>query len=144
MNNTTISVKRDDANREWLLIDLEGATVGRAAATIASILRGKHKPSFTPHNDTGDFVVAINCEKVVFTGDKLRKKVYIRHTQHIGGIRETRAGDMLAKHPDRIIGMAVKGMLPKGPLGRSMLRKFKIYAGSEHPHAAQQPRPYSL
>jgi large subunit ribosomal protein L13 len=144
MNKTTVSVKRDDANREWLLIDLEGQTVGRAAAKIASILRGKHKPTFTPHTDTGDFVVVINAAKVRFTGAKLLDKTYIRHTGHPGGIRETRAEEMLAKHPDRVIGIAVKGMLPKGPLGRQMLRKFKIYAGAEHPHEAQQPRPFAL
>lgn len=144
MNKTTISVKREDANREWLLIDLEGKTVGRAAAAIASILRGKHKPTYTPHNDNGDFVVAINAAHVKFTGVKLADKIYIKHTQNPGGIREVTAADLLRRHPERVIGHAVRGMLPKNPLGRRMYRKFKIYANGEHPHTAQQPRAYDI
>lgn len=140
----TISVKTEDAQREWWVVDLEGQTVGRAAVQIATVLRGKHKPTFTPNSDTGDFVVAINADKVVFTGNKLLKKVYYRHSHHPGGLRETRAEEMLAKHPERVIEAAVRGMLPKNPLGRRMIKKFKVYAGAEHPHGAQQPRTLEL
>jgi large subunit ribosomal protein L13 len=141
---TTVSVKTEDAQREWWVIDLEGQTVGRAAAKIASVLRGKHKPTFTPHNDTGDFVVAINADKVVFTGKKWSDKMYYRHSNHPGGLTETTAQEMLDRHPERIISFAVKGMLPKNKLGRSILKKFKVYAGAEHPHEAQQPKTLSL
>lgn len=140
----TVSVTTEDCDREWLVVDLAGQTVGRAAATIASILRGKHKPTYTPHNDCGDFVVAINADKVVFTGAKWSDKVYYRHSHHPGGLRETTAEEMLRKHPERIIQFAVKGMLPKNHLGTRMLRKFKIYAGGAHPHAAQQPKSFTL
>ena len=140
----TISVKTEDAQREWWVVDLEGQTVGRAAAQIASVLRGKHKPTFTPNADTGDFVVAINADKIVFTGNKLLKKIYYRHSHHPGGLTETRAEEMLAKHPERVIETAVRGMLPKNPLGRRMIKKFKVYAGAEHPHVAQQPRTLEL
>lgn len=140
----TVSVRKQDIDREWYVVDLEGQTVGRAAAKIATILRGKHKPSFTPHEDTGDFVVAINADKVVFTGNKWHAKKYYRHSNYPGGIRETRASEMLQKHPERIIQAAVKGMLPKNSLGRQMIKKFKIYAGAEHPHAAQGPKDLEL
>lgn len=140
----TISVKTQDANREWLLVDLEGLTVGRAASRIAAILRGKHKPTFTPHNDNGDFVVAINADKVVFTGNKLTTKRYYRHSNYPGGLREATAAELLEKFPERVIMNAVKGMLPKNSLGRKMLTKFKVYAGSEHPHEAQQPKAIEL
>ena len=135
----TPSVYPEDANRKWVLVDLEGQTVGRAAAKIASILRGKHKPTFTPHTDCGDFVVVINAEKVVFTGNKLLAKNYYRHSGYTGGLRTTAAGKMLETHPERVIEAAVRGMLPKNTLGRKQLKNFKIYVGPEHPHAAQQP-----
>jgi large subunit ribosomal protein L13 len=140
----TVSVSREDAQREWLLIDLDGLTVGRAATKIASVLRGKHKPSYTPHADTGDFVVAVNAEKVKFTGNKMADKIYYRHSHHPGGLREMTAQEMLARFPDRVITLAVRGMLPKNALGREMLKKFRVYTGPTHPHEAQQPRPLTL
>lgn len=140
----TPSIRKEDAQREWFVVDLEGQTVGRAAAKIASILRGKHKPTFTPNADTGDFVICINADKVVFTGRKLTDKIYYRHSHYPGGLRETAAGDLLRRFPDRVIKAAVKGMLPKNTLGLHMMRKLKVYAGPEHPHAAQQPRTLTL
>lgn len=140
----TTSVKQADVQREWHLVDLEGLTVGRAATRIATILRGKHKPTYTPNSDTGDFVVVINAEKVVFTGQKLKDKIYYRHTNHPGGIRSMTAGEMLNLFPDRVIKQAVKGMLPKNSLGRQMFRKFKVYTGPEHPHEAQKLQPLDL
>ena len=140
----TISVTADDANRVWHVIDLEGVTVGRAAAKIASVLRGKHKPSFTPHNDCGDFVVAINADKCVFTGNKLTAKTYYRHSGYPGGLRERTAAEMFEKVPESVITIAVKGMLPKTKLGRKILTKFKVYAGGDHPHGAQNPSPLSV
>lgn len=140
----TFSAKEREVERAWLLIDLEGQTVGRAASQIARILRGKNKPTYTPHVDTGDYVVCINADKVVFTGKKLSDKKYYRYTGFIGGLRERTAGDLLSKHPEDIITLAVKGMLPKNPLGRAMIKKLKVYAGSEHPHEGQQPKPYEL
>jgi large subunit ribosomal protein L13 len=140
----TVSINKETANREWLVVDLEGQTVGRAAARIAAVLRGKHKPSYTPHADAGDFVVAVNCEKVVFTGNKLQDKLYYRHSHHPGGLTEMTAGQMLDRHPERVMMLAVKGMLPKNHLGREMLKKFKVYTGAEHPHAAQQPKVLEL
>jgi large subunit ribosomal protein L13 len=126
------------ANRKWFVVDLEGQTVGRAATRIAHILRGKHKPTYTPHVDDGDFIVAINAEKVKFTGQKWQDKYYYRHTGFVGGLKRTTAEEMLARHPEEIIRKAVKGMLARGPLGRAQLRKFKVYVGTEHPHTAQQ------
>ncbi len=140
----TVSVKREDADRQWHLIDLEGATVGRAATQIASLLRGKHKPSFTPNQDTGDFVIVVNADKVAFTGDKWNKKIYYRHSGYPGGLRETTAGEMREKFPERIIEIAVRGMLPKNKLGRQMIKKLKVYTGTEHNHSAQQPTPFEL
>jgi large subunit ribosomal protein L13 len=141
---TTISVKTEDANRAWHVVDLEGKTVGRAAAQIAAVLRGKHKPSFTPHNDCGDFVVVVNAEKAVFTGNKLNAKEYHRHSGYPGGLRTRTAAELLATHPERVIASAVKGMLPKNKLGRQLLGKLKVYAGPEHPHSAQNPQPLSV
>jgi large subunit ribosomal protein L13 len=140
----TVSINKETANREWLLVDLDGQTVGRAAAKIAAVLRGKHKPSFTPHADAGDFVVAVNVEKVVFTGNKLQGKLYRRHSHYPGGLTEMTAQQMLDRHPERVLMLAVKGMLPHNHLGREMLKKLKVYTGSEHPHAAQQPQPFPL
>lgn len=140
----TISVKTEDAARAWHVVDLEGATVGRAAAKIASVLRGKHKPSFTPNMDCGDFVVALNADKIVFTGRKLDQKVYYRHSGYPGGLSEPTAREVLAKHPERIIQAAVRGMLPKNRLGRKLIKKLKVYTGGEHPHSAQNPTPLPL
>ena len=130
--------------RQWYVVDLEGVVLGRAATRIASVLRGKHKPTYTPNVDSGDFVVVINAEKVKLTGAKMKDKMYRYHTQHPGGLRETAAADMLDKHPDRVIRSAVWGMLPKGRLGRQIIKKLKIYAGPEHQHSAQQPKPLEV
>lgn len=132
------------ANRKWFVVDLDGQALGRAAARIAHVLRGKHKPSYTPHIDDGDFVVVVNAEKVKLTGRKLDGKTYYRHTGYPGGIKSRSAGQLLATHPDDVLRKAVKGMLPKGPLGRAMLKKLKIYTGPEHPHTAQQPEALDL
>lgn len=135
----TFSAKADEVERSWWIVDLDGKTVGRAATQIASVLRGKHKPIYTPHVDTGDFVIVVNADKVVFKGRKSSQKHYWRHSGYPGGIRGVTAEKMLERDPEHVIYAAVKGMLPKGPLGRKMIRKFKVYAGSEHPHIAQQP-----
>ena len=127
--------------KKWVLIDAEGLVVGRLASVIAMRLRGKHKPTYTPHVDGGDFVVVVNAKNVRLTGRKLLQKEYVRHSGYAGGLRTDNAQDMLATHPDRVVRQAVKGMLPKGPLGRKMLRKLKIYPGTEHPHKAQKPEP---
>jgi large subunit ribosomal protein L13 len=126
-------------DRKWYLIDAEGKTVGRLASEVASILRGKHKPEFTPHIDTGDFVIIINAEKVVFTGKKLQNKIYYRHSLYPGGLKQTSAAQMLASKPERVLFGAIKGMLPHNTLGREQLTKLRVYAGTEHPHAAQNP-----
>ena len=136
----TFSAKADEINRSWFVIDAEGKTLGRMATEIAHRLRGKHKPEFTPHVDTGDYIVVVNAEKVAVTGNKLNQKIYHKHTGYIGNLKSTPLKDMLAKHPERVIEIAVKGMLPKNSLGRQMYRKLKVYAGSEHPHAAQEPK----
>lgn len=140
----TISAKPGSVERKWYVVDLEGKVVGRAASQIASILRGKHKPEFTPHVDTGDFVVAVNADKVVFTGRKWTDKKYYRHSGYPGGIRGISAEKLLEKAPEDVITFAVKRMLPKTKLGQSLLGKFKVYAGGEHPHSAQQPEPLEL
>ena len=126
------------ADRKWWIVDLEGKTVGRAATRIAHILRGKHKATFTPHIDDGDFVIVINAEKVNFTGNKWADKTYYHHSGYVGGLKETTAEELLERKPEEIIRKAVKGMLPRGPLGRAQLKKLKIYIGSDHPHTAQQ------
>ena len=126
------------ADRKWWIVDLEGKTVGRAATRIAHILRGKHKVTYTPHVDDGDYVVVINAAKVKFTGKKWDDKTYYRHTGYVGGLKERTATELLEIHPEEIIRKAVKGMLARGPLGRAQLKKLKIYVGSEHPHTAQQ------
>jgi len=125
--------------RKWYLVDANGKTVGRLASEIASILRGKHKPEFTPGVDTGDFVIVVNAEKVVFTGNKLQKKIYYRHSLYPGGLKETSAATMLATKPERVLFSAIKGMLPHNTLGRQQLTKLRVYAGTEHPHEAQNP-----
>ena len=140
----TIFANGETAKRDWLLIDADGKTLGRLATEVARRLRGKHKPEFTPNADAGDYVIIINAEKVHTTGNKLNGKIYWRHTEYPGGIKSTTLGKMLAEHPTRVIEKAVKGMLPKGPLGYAQFRKLKVYAGAEHPHAAQQPKVITL
>ena len=137
---STVFFNDQTAKRDWYLIDAEGKTLGRLATEVAKRLRGKHKAEFTPNMDVGDYIVVINAAKVHTTGNKLADKVYWRHTEHPGGIKSTTLGKLLAEHPERVIEIAVKGMLPKNTLGRAMYRKLKVYKGSEHPHAAQQPQ----
>lgn len=136
----TYTAKSESVQREWLIVDAADAILGRLATEVARRLRGKHKPEYTPHVDTGDNVIIINAEKVAVTGNKAKGKVYYRHTGYPGGLKESTFDKLQARHPGRVIELAIKGMLPKGPLGRQMFRKLKVYAGSEHPHAAQQPR----
>lgn len=125
--------------RKWYVIDATGHTLGRLSSEIAKILRGKNKPTFTPHIDTGDYVIVVNAEKINVTGKKLEQKIYYNHSNHVGGLRETTLAEKLEKKPTDVIALAVKGMLPKGPLGRTMLTKLYVYAGPEHKHAAQKP-----
>ena len=125
--------------RKWYVIDAEGQTLGRLSSQIAAVLRGKNKPIFTPHEDTGDYVIVVNADKVKVTGKKLEQKIYYHHSEYVGGMKETKLKDMLKKHPERVVEFAVKGMLPKGPLGRQMYKKLFVYAGPDHKHAAQQP-----
>lgn len=141
---TTVSMRDQDVVRAWWVIDAEDQTLGRLATEVARRLRGKHKPEFTPHVDTGDFIVVVNAEKVRVTGNKEQNKMYWRHTGYPGGIKSTSVEKMRATHPERMIEIAVKGMLPKNSLGRAMYRKLKVYAGSEHPHSAQQPQVLEL
>jgi len=138
--NKTYQAKTNEVLRNWVVVDLEGKTLGRAATSIAMILRGKTKPVFTPHVDTGDFVIAINADKIELTGRKWEKKRYYRHSGYPGGIRSFTAQELLQHKPTEILRLAVKGMLPKNTLGRSLLLKLKIYASPEHPHVAQQPK----
>ena len=140
----TIFINDQTAKRDWYVLDAEGQVLGRLASEVARRLRGKHKPDFTPNADTGDYIVIINAEKVKTTGDKLKGKIYYSHSQHHGGLKSTSLGEMLEKHPERVIEKAVKGMLPKGPLGYAQFRKLKVYAGAEHPHTAQQPTTITL
>jgi large subunit ribosomal protein L13 len=133
-----------EVERRWYVVDAEGQTLGRLATEIARILRGKNKPQYTPHVDTGDFVVVVNAEKVVVTGKKAEQKVYRRHSGYPGGLKETSYEQMMERRPTEILRRAVKGMMPKNRLARQQLRKLKIYAGPEHPHAAQDPQPYEV
>ncbi|MCC8017122.1 MAG: 50S ribosomal protein L13 [Clostridiales bacterium] len=135
----TFMAKNEAIDRKWYVVDATGYTLGRLSAEIAKILRGKHKPIYTPHIDTGDYVIVVNAEKVKVTGKKLNQKIYYHHSEYIGGMKETTLKEMLAKHPERVIEHAVKGMLPKGPLGRQMYKKLFVYAGPDHKHAAQKP-----
>jgi large subunit ribosomal protein L13 len=130
--------------KNWHIVDAEGKVLGRLCSQIANVLRGKHKPTFTPHADAGDFVVVINADKIKLTGNKEDQKTYWRYTGYYGGEKGTTARKMRATHPDRMITIAVQGMLPKGPLGRQQIKKLKVYGGTEHPHAAQQPKPLVL
>lgn len=141
---TTKSFRRDEVERAWYVVDVAGLPLGRAAARIATLLRGKHKPQFTPHADTGDFVVVVNAGAVVLSGNKARNELYRWHTGTLGHLRERPLGVVLAQKPEFLLRKAVKGMLPRGPLGRAMLRKLKVYAGPEHRHQAQQPKVLDL
>ena len=136
---------KEDASQEWHVVDAENQVLGRLATRVASVLRGKHKPSFTPNADIGDFVIVVNAEKVRLTGNKMTDKTYYRHTGYIGGLKETTAGKVIAsKHPERLIEWAVRGMLPKSRLGDRLFTKLKVYAGPDHPHRAQKPRPLAV
>ncbi|MEC8126247.1 MAG: 50S ribosomal protein L13 [Pseudomonadota bacterium] len=135
----TISAKAETVKRSWFVIDADGQTLGRLATEVARRLRGKHKTEYTPHVDTGDYIVVVNAEKVQVTGRKASDKIYYRHTGHPGGLKETNFTQMIERSPEKVIELAVKGMLPRNPLGRAMYRKLKVYAGQEHPHEAQQP-----
>jgi len=136
--------RKDTVERKWHLVDAKGKTLGRLASRVAILLRGKHKPIFTPHLDTGDFVVVVNAEKVSLTGQKWKEKLYIHHSGYPGGLKSISAEQMLQKKPERLITMAVQGMLPKNKLGRKLIKKLKVYAGESHPHQAQQPQPTTL
>lgn len=140
----TFSAKPAEVQRDWYVVDADGKTLGRLATEIARRLRGKHKPEYTPHVDTGDYIVVINADKVRVTGNKREDKVYYRHTGHPGGMKQTTFGQLMERAPERAIQTAVKGMLPKNPLGRAMLGKLKVYAGGEHRHQAQQPQPLEI
>ncbi|MBB5150216.1 MULTISPECIES: 50S ribosomal protein L13 [Ureibacillus] len=141
---TTFMAKGHEVERKWLVVDAEGKTLGRLASEVAAILRGKHKPIYTPHVDTGDYVIVINAEKIHLTGNKLEDKIYYRHSQFAGGLKKRTAGEMLERNPERMIELAVKGMLPKNSLGRKMFKKLYVYAGPNHPHAAQKPESFEL
>jgi len=144
MTVRTFSPKAADIQHQWHVIDASDVVLGRLASQVAILLRGKHKPIFAPHVDTGDFVIVVNAEKVALSGKKLEDKRAYRHSGYPGGLHSIAYGDLLAKHPERAVEKAVKGMLPKNSLGRSMLRKLKVYAGPDHPHEAQQPAPYEI
>jgi len=136
----TVFANNETVKRDWVIVDATDKTLGRLATRIATVLRGKHKPEYTPHCDTGDYVVVINAEKIRVSCNKLEDNTYWRHTEYPGGIKYTSLKDLLAKHPERVLEKAVKGMLPRGPLGFAQFRKLKVYAGDKHPHAAQQPK----
>lgn len=142
--NTTFSAKKEDAQKEWFVVDAEGQTLGKLAVRVADVLRGKHKPTFTPHVDTGDFVVVINAEKIQVSGKKYEQKLYRHHTGYPGGLKTRTFRQMQEKHPTRVIEKAVKGMIPHNRLGRQQIKKLKVYAGSQHPHQAQQPKPLNV
>ena len=135
----TYMANPDKIERKWYVVDAEGCTLGRLASGVASVLRGKNKPQFTPHVDTGDYVIVVNADKIKVTGKKLEQKIYYNHSDYVGGMRETTLKEMMAKKPEKVVELAVKGMLPKGPLGRQMYTKLFVYAGPEHKHAAQKP-----
>ena len=135
----TFMANPDKIDRKWYVVDAKGATLGRLASEVASVLRGKNKPEFTPHVDCGDYVIVINAAEVKVTGKKLDQKIYYNHSEYVGGMRETTLRELLAKKPERVVELAIKGMLPKGPLGRDMYRKLHVYAGENHGHQAQKP-----
>jgi large subunit ribosomal protein L13 len=140
----TYTVRKSDIKREWYVVDAQGKTLGRLASEIAKILRGKHKPIYVPHLDCGDYVIVVNAEKVRVTGKKLDQKFYYRHSGYPGGLKSISLRDQLQRHPTRVLETAVRGMLPKNRLGRAMIKKLKVYAGSSHPHQAQQPKALEL
>lgn len=140
----TFMPKAADITRKWYVVDAEGLALGRVASQVANILRGKNKPIYTPNVDTGDYVIIINCDKVILTGKKLDQKIYYKHSGYVGGLKETKYRKLMAEKPEEAMRHAVVGMLPKGPLGRQMAKKLKIYAGAEHEHAAQQPEKLEL
>lgn len=140
----TFSAKPQTVTRDWYVVDANGLTLGRLATELARRLRGKHKPEYTPHVDTGDYIVVVNAEKVKVTGNKAKDKMYYRHTGYIGGIKEISFDKLIDHAPERALQFAVKGMLPRGPLGRAMFKKLKVYAGEQHPHAAQQPQELNI
>ncbi len=144
MNNTTYSVKKNDIERKWYIIDAEGKVLGRVATEAAKLLRGKHKPTYTTHLDVGDHVIIINCAKVVLTGKKLDQKIYRSHSGYIGGMKETTARELLAKNPEKMMMHAIVGMLPHNSLGRQMAKKLRVYAGSEHENIAQKPEVWEV
>ena len=135
----TYMANPDKIERKWYVVDAEGCTLGRLASGVASVLRGKNKPQFTPHVDTGDYVIVVNADKIKVTGKKMDQKIYYNHSDYVGGMRETTLREMMAKKPEKVVELAVKGMLPKGPLGRSMMTKLHVYAGADHEQAAQKP-----
>ncbi|MFP7495384.1 50S ribosomal protein L13 [Terribacillus saccharophilus] len=141
---TTFMANESNIERKWLVVDAEGQTLGRLASEVAAILRGKHKPTYTPHADTGDNVIIINAEKIELTGNKLADKIYYRHSNHPGGLKQRTADEMRTKYPEQMLELAIKGMLPKGPLARKMIKKLHVYRGAEHKHQAQQPEVYTL
>ena len=141
---TTFIAKANEVERKWYVVDAEGQTLGRLASEVASILRGKNKPTFTPHVDTGDHVIIINAEKIHLTGNKLNDKIYYRHTNHPGGLKQRTALEMRTNYPVQMLELAIKGMLRKGRLGRQVSKKLNVYAGAEHPHQAQKPEVYEL
>jgi large subunit ribosomal protein L13 len=141
---TTLTPKKNEIERQWWLVDADGMRLGRLATEVARILRGKHKPIYTPHLDTGDHVIVVNASKVALSGNKAEQKTYFRHSGYIGGDKHIPFKKMLEKHPERIIELAVKGMLPKNSLGRHMREKLKVYAGAEHPHEGQKPQPLTI
>jgi large subunit ribosomal protein L13 len=140
----TFSAKNEEVKRDWYLIDASGKTLGRLASEIASRLKGKHKPEYTPHVDTGDYIIVVNAGKVTVTGNKMKDKIYQQHTGYMGNLKTISFEKLREKNPARVIEVAVKGMLPKNPLGRAMFRKLKVYAGAEHQHSAQQPKPLEI
>ena len=140
----TYVTKPAEVERAWFVVDAEGQTLGRLASHVATVLRGKHKPIYSPSVDCGDYVIVVNADKVAVTGKRLEQKRYYRHSLYIGGLKEISLRDQLQQHPERVIESAVRGMLPKNALGRKMFKKLKVYAGGEHPHAAQLPQPYEL
>lgn len=144
MNQKTYLAKPGELNKKWYVVDATDKPVGRLAVDIARVLIGKNKPTYTPHVDTGDFVIVINAEKVLLTGNKLEDKIYRRHSGYPGNLKEIKAKEMISNHPERLIELTVKGMMPKNVLGRHMLKKLKVYRGSEHPHIAQRPEPLSV
>ena len=144
MNNTTYSVKASEIERKWYVIDADGKVLGRLAAEVSKLLKGKHKPTYSTHMDVGDHVIVINTDKIVFTGNKLEDKMYRRHTGYIGNMKEESAKEVMAKDSTKAVMLAVKGMLPKNSLGRKMLTKLRVYAGSEHEQAAQKPEVYNF